>query len=92
MGVARRPSSHPLSLPFCLGIPLQALHGDGSIHHCPESLIVPRIQLLLKATREATIEAVPLLLVCIHMSSRILGQVVEFIDVVHHGHTPLPQV
>ena len=38
------------------------------------------------------IEAVPLLLVCIHMSSSILGQVVELVNVVHHGHTPLPKV
>ena len=89
MGVARRPHSHPLPLPFRLGIPLQALHGDGSIHHCPECLIVPSIQFLLKAIREATIEAVPLLLIDVHMSSSILGQVIELIDVVHHCHTPL---
>ena len=84
MGVTRRPCSHPLVLPFGLGIPLQALHGDSSIHHRPKGLIVPSIQLLLKAAREATIEVVPLLLVCIHMSSSILGQVVELIDVVQH--------
>ena len=90
MGVARRPRSHPLSLPLCLGIPLQALHGDGSTHHCPEGLIVPSIQFILKAAREATIEAVPLLLVYIHMSSNILGQVIELINVVHHCHTTLP--
>ena len=84
MRVARRPHSHPLPIPLCLGIPLQALHGDGSIHHCPKDLIVPSIQILLKAAREATIEAVSLLLVCIHMSSSILGQVIELIDVVHH--------
>ena len=84
MGVTRRPSSHPLALPFCLRVPLQALHGDSSIHHCPKGLIVPSIQFLLKAAREATIEVIPLLLVCIHMSSSILGQVIELIDVVHH--------
>ena len=84
MRVARRPRGHPLSLPLYLGIPLQALHGNGSIHHCPEGLIVPSIQFLLKTEREATIEAVPLLLICIHMSSTILGQVIELIDVVHH--------
>ena len=55
-------------------------------------MIVPNIQFLLKAAREATIEAVPLLLVGVHMSSYILGQVIELIDVVHHRHTPLPQV
>ena len=91
MGVARRPHSHPLPLPFRLGIPLQALHGDGSIHHCPKGLIVPSIQFLLKAAREATIELVPLLLAYINMSSSILGQVIELIDVVHHYHTPLSQ-
>ena len=90
MGVARRPRSHPLSLPLCLGILLQALHGDGSIHHCPEGLIVPNIQFLLKAAREATIEVVPLLLIWVHMSASILGQVIELIDIVHHYHTPLP--
>ena len=90
MGVARRLHSHSLSLPFYLGISLQALHGDDNIHHCPKGLVVPSIQFLLKAAREATIEAVPLLLICVHMSSSILGQVVELIDVVHHGHTPLP--
>ena len=84
MGVARRPHSHSLTLPFHLGILLQALYGDGCIHHCPKGLIVPSIQFLLKATREATIEAVPLLLVCVHMSSSILGQVIELIDIVHH--------
>ena len=88
MGVTRRPCSHPLSLPLCLGIPLQALHGDGSIHHCPEGRIVPSIQFLLKDVREATIEAV-LLLVSVHMNASILGQVIELIDVVHHCHTPL---
>ena len=90
MGVATRPYSHPLLLPFCLGIPLQALHGDGSIHLCPKGLIVPSIQFLLKAAREAAIEAAPLLLICVHMSASILGQVIELIDIVHHCHTPLP--
>ena len=84
MRVVGRPHSHPLSLPLYLGILLQALHGDGSIHHCPEGLIVPSIQFLLKAAREAAIEAVPLLLVCIHMSSSILGQLIELIYIVHH--------
>ena len=89
MGVARRPSSHPLLLPFCLGIPLQALHGDGSIHHCPEGLIVRSVQLLLKDIREATKEAVLLLLVSVHMDASILRQVIELINIVHHCHTPL---
>ena len=89
MGVARRPRSHPLTLPFCLGIPLQALHGDGIIDHCPKGLIVPSIQFLLKAAREAAIEAVPLLLICVHMSPSILGQVIELINIIHHYHTPL---
>ena len=92
MGVVRRPHSHSLPLPLYLGIPLQALHGDGSIHHCPEGLIVPSIQFLLKAAREATIEAIPLLLIDIHMGSSILGQVIELIDIVHHYHTPLSHV
>ena len=74
MGVARRPRSHPLSLPFCLGILLQALHGDGSIHHCPESLIVRSVQLLLNDIREAMKEATLLLLVSVHMNANILGQ------------------
>ena len=89
MGVARRLRSHPLTLPFRLEIPLQALHGDGSIHHCPEGLIVPSIQFLLKAAREAAIEAVPLLLVGVNMNSSILGQVIELTDIVYHCHTPL---
>ena len=89
MGVARRPRSQPLSLPLCLGIPLQAIQGDGSIHHCPEGLIVPSIQSLLKAVREAMIEAVPLLLVSVHMNASILGQVIELINIIHHCHTPL---
>ena len=88
MRVARRPCGHPLSLPLCLGIPLQALHGDGSIHHCPEGLIAPSIQFLLKDVREAAIEAV-LLLISVHMNASKLGQVIELIDVVHHCHTPL---
>ena len=62
---------------------MQALHGNGNIHHCPEGLIVPSIQFLLKDVREATIEAILLLLV---------GQVIELIDVVHHCHTPLPKI
>ena len=92
MGVARGPRSHMLALPFHLGIPLQALHGDGSIHHCPKGLIVPSIQFLLKAAREATIEVVPPLLICVNMVSSILRQVIELIDIAHHGHTPLLQV
>ena len=91
MRVARRPHGHPLSLPLCLGIPLQALHGDGSIHHSPEGLIVPSVQLLLKDVREAAIEAVLLLLISVHMNASILGQVIELIDVAHHCHTPLSQ-
>ena len=38
------------------------------------------------------IEAVPLLLICIHMNPSILRQVVELVDIVHHGHAPLPKV
>ena len=91
MRVARRLHGHPFSLPLCLGIPLQALHGDGSIHHCPEGRIVPSVQFLLKDVREATIEVVLLLLVSVHMKASILGQVIELIDVVHHCHTPLSQ-
>ena len=89
MRVARRPRSHPLPLPLYLGIPLQVLHGDGNIHHCPEGLIVPSVQFLLKDVREAAIEAILLLLVSVHMNASILGQVIELIDVVHHCHTPL---
>ena len=92
MGVASRPHSHPLSLPLCLGIPLQALHGDGSVHQCPEGLIVHRVQLLLKDIREAMKEAVLLLLVSVHMNASILGQVIELINIVHHCHTPLSQL
>ena len=88
MRVARRPHSHPLPLPLCLGIPLQALHGYGSIHHCPESLIVRSVQLLLKDIREATKEAILLLLVSVHMNASILGQVIELIHIIHHCHTP----
>ena len=51
--------------------------------------MVPSIQFLLKAARETTIEAVPLLLVCVNMGPIILGQVIELIDVVHQCHTPL---
>jgi len=92
MRVARRPRSHPLSLPLCLGIPLQALHGDGRIHHCPKGRIVPSVQFLLKDVREVAIEAVLLLLVSVHMNASILGQVIELINVVHHYHTPLSQL
>ena len=91
MRVARRPRGHPLSLPLYLGILLQALHGDGSVHHCPEGLIVPSVQLLLKDIREAAKEAV-LLLISVHMSASILGQVIELINIIHHGHTPLAQL
>ena len=73
MRVARRPHSHPLSLPLCLGVLLQALHGDDNIHHCPGSLIVHSVQLLLKDIREVTKEAVLLLLVSVHMNANILG-------------------
>ena len=66
MRVAGRPHSHPLPLPLCLGIPLQALHGDGNVHQCPEGLIVCRVQLLLKDGRETTKEAVLLLAVGVH--------------------------
>ena len=89
MRVARRPRSHPLPLPLYLGIPLQALHGDGSIHYCPKSLIVRRVQLLLKDGRETTKELVLLLIISVHMNASILGQVIELIDVVHHCHSPL---
>ena len=89
--VARRPHSHPLSLPFCLGILLQALHGDGSVHHRPKSLIVRSVQLLLKDIREAMKEAV-LLFVSVHMNASILGQVIELINIIHHCHTPLAQL
>ena len=92
MRVARRPRIHSLSLPLCLGIPLQSLHGDGRIHHCLKGWIVPRVQLLLKDVRETAIEAVLLLLVSVHMNASILGQVIELIDVVHHCHTPLPKI
>ena len=92
MRVARRPRSHPLPLPLCLGIPLQALHGDGSVHHCPEGLIVRSVQLLLKDIREATKEAVLLLLVSVHMNASILGQLIELINIIHHCHTPLAQL
>ena len=40
LGMTRRPSSHPLALPFCLRVPLQALHGNSSVHHRPKGLIV----------------------------------------------------
>ena len=89
MRVARRPRDHPLSFPLCLGIPLQALHGDGNVHHYPEGLIVHSVQLLLKDVREAAIEVVLLLLVSVHMNASILRQVIELINVVHHFHTPL---
>ena len=89
--MAGRSHSHPLPLSLCLGIPLQALHGDGSIHHCPKILIVHSVQLLLKDIREATKEAV-LLLVSVHMNARILGQVIELINIIHHCHTPLAQL
>ena len=89
MRVAGRPRNHLLPLPVCLGIPLQALHGDGSVHHCPESLIVHSVQLLLKDIREAMKEAILLLLVSVHMDASILGQVIELIHIVHHYHTPL---
>ena len=92
MGMTRRQSSHPLALPFYLRVTLQSLHGNSNIHHRPKGLVVPSIQYLLKAAREAAIEAVPLLLIYVHMSSSILGQVVELVDIVHHEHTPLPQV
>ena len=92
MRVARRPHSHPLPIPLCLGISLQALHGDGSVHQCPEGLIVRRVSLLLKDIREATKEAVLLLLVSVHMNASILGQVIELINVVHHYQTTLLQV
>ena len=92
MRVARRPYSHPLSLSLCLRIPLQALHGDGSIHHCPEGLIVRSVQLLLNDIREAMKEATLLLLVSVHMNANILGQVIELINVVHHYPTPLSQL
>ena len=82
--MARRPHGHPLPLPLCLRIPLQALHGDGIVHQCPEGLIVRHVQLLLKDIREATKEAVLLLLVSVHMNARILGQVIELINIVHH--------
>ena len=91
MRVAGRPRSHPLPLPLCLGIPLQALHGDGSVHQCPEGLIVHRVQLLLKDIREATKEVVLLLLISVHMNASILGQVIELINIIHHCHTPLAQ-
>ena len=84
MRVTRRPHSHPLPLSFCLGIPLQALHGDGSIHRCPKGLIVPSVQFLLKDVREAAIEAILLLLIGVNMDASILGQVIELIDIVHH--------
>jgi len=86
--VAGRPRSHLLPLPLCLGIPLQALHGDGNVHHCPKSLIVRSVQLLLKDIREAAKEAV-ILLVSVHMNASILGQVIKLIHIVHHCHTPL---
>ena len=89
MRVARRPHSHPLPLPLCLGILLQALHGDGSVHHCLESLIVRSVQLLLKDIRESAKEAILLLLISVHMNASILGQVIDLINVVHHCHTPL---
>ena len=92
MRVARRPCGHPLSLPLYLGILLQALHGDGNIHHCPEGLIVPSIQFLLKDVREAMIQAILLLLLGVHMNSSRLGQLIELIDVVHHCHTTLPKL
>ena len=92
MRVARRPCGHLLSLPLCLGIPLQALYGDGSVHHCPKSLIVRSVQLLLKDIRKATKEAVVLLVVSVHMNASILGQVIELIHIVHHCHTPLSQL
>ena len=89
MRVARRPHGHPLPLPLCLGIPLQALHGDSSVHQCLEGLIVHRVQLLLKDIREAVKEAVLLLLVSVHMNASILGQLIELINIVSHCHTPL---
>ena len=71
MRVAIRPYGHPLSLPLYLGIPQQALLGDGNIHHCPKGMIVPSVQFLLKDVREAMIEEV-LLLVSVHMDASIL--------------------
>ena len=52
MRVARRPRSHPLPLPLCLGLLLETLHGDGGVHQRPEGLIVRHVQLLLKYGRE----------------------------------------
>ena len=92
MRVARRPRSHLLPLPLCLGLPLQALNGDGGVQQCPEGLIVCRVQLLLKDIREAAKEAVLLLLVSVHMNASILGQVIELINIIHHCHTPLVQL
>ena len=92
MRVARRPCGHLLPLPLCLGIPLQALHGDDITHHCPEGWIVPSVQFLLKDVREATIEAVLLLLVSVHMDASILRQVIELINIIHHCHAPLEQL
>ena len=92
MRVARRPRGHPLPLPLCLGILLQAFHGDSSVHQCPEGLTVCRVQLLLKDIRDAVKEAVLLLLVSVHMNASILGQVIELINIIHHHHTPLAQL
>ena len=87
--VARGSSCHPLPLPLGLGLLLKTLHGNGGVHQCPKGLIVRSVQLLLKDVREATKEAVLLLLVSVHMNANILGQVIELINIIHHYHTPL---
>ena len=92
MWVARRPCSHPLPLPLCLGLPLKTLHGNGGVHQRPKGLIVRRVQLLLKDGRETMKEAILLLVVSVHMDASIPGQVIKLINVVHQCHTPLSQL
>jgi hypothetical protein len=87
--VTRRPKNPPLALSLSLSIMLQSLHSNGSIHQSTENLIVPGVQLLLQNAREATVEAVPLLLICVNVNPSILCQMVEFDGILHHGHASL---
>jgi hypothetical protein len=61
--MTKRPRNPLLALPLSLSVTLQSLHSNGSIHQSTKSLIVPSIKLLLQNTREAAVEAVPLLLI-----------------------------
>ena len=89
LGVTRRSSDHPLTLPLSLRVMLKSFHDNSSIHHSTKSLVVPYVQLLLQTAREAAIETVPLLLISIDMGPSILCQMVELVHIIHHRHAPL---